>query len=45
MAVHDADDFDAFYRATAARTIQYAYALCGDLATDQDLTSEAYMRA
>jgi RNA polymerase sigma-70 factor, ECF subfamily len=38
-------DFDTFYRATAPRTLQYAYAICGDMATAQDLTSEAYIRA
>lgn len=39
------DDFDEFYRETSRRTLRYAYALCGDAATAQDLTQEAYVRA
>ena len=38
-------DFDVFYRTTAPRTLQFAFAICGDMATAQDLTSEAYIRA
>jgi RNA polymerase sigma-70 factor (ECF subfamily) len=37
--------FDEFYRATARRTLRYAYALTGDLASAQDLASESYVRA
>ncbi len=40
-----ADDFDEFYRATAHRTLRYAYAVTGDLGHAQDLTQEAYVRA
>lgn len=39
------DGFDEFYRDTSRRTLRYAYALCGDAATAQDLTQEAYVRA
>jgi len=41
----DGDEFDEFYRVTARRTLQYAYAVTGDLGTAQDLTQEAYVRA
>jgi RNA polymerase sigma-70 factor (ECF subfamily) len=40
-----ADDFDEFYRATARRTLRYAYGVTGDLGHAQDLTQEAYVRA
>ncbi|HWB35904.1 MAG TPA: sigma-70 family RNA polymerase sigma factor [Rugosimonospora sp.] len=40
-----ADDFDEFYRATARRTLRYAYGLTGDLGHAQDLTQEGYVRA
>src|SRR5205814_1453748 len=39
------ESFDEFYRATAARTYRYTYALCGDIGIAQDLTQEAYIRA
>jgi RNA polymerase sigma-70 factor, ECF subfamily len=39
------DDFDAFYTATASRTVHYVYATCGDLAEAQDAVQEAYARA
>jgi RNA polymerase sigma-70 factor (ECF subfamily) len=41
----DSADFDDCYRATAHRLVQYAYAMCGDLPTAQDLAQEAYIRA
>jgi RNA polymerase sigma-70 factor, ECF subfamily len=41
----DSADFDDFYRATASRLVRYAYAMCGDLGTAQDLAQEAYVRA
>ncbi len=34
-------DFDAFYTATASRTVHYVYATCGDLAEAQDAVQEA----
>ena len=47
MAAQDSKqvDFDEFYRATARRTLRYAYAVTGDLGAAQDLTQEAYIRA
>ncbi len=39
------DDFDAFYTATASRTVHYVYAVCGDLAEAQDAVQEADARA
>jgi RNA polymerase sigma-70 factor, ECF subfamily len=39
------EDFDEFYRATSRRTLRFAYAMCGDLTTAQDLTQEGYVRA
>ncbi|MEH0843234.1 SigE family RNA polymerase sigma factor [Micromonospora sp. CPCC 205711] len=39
------DDFDAFYTATARRTVLHVYALCGDLGEAQDAAQEAYARA
>jgi RNA polymerase sigma-70 factor (ECF subfamily) len=44
MADHTAS-FDELYRATSRRLLQYAYAMTGDLATAQDITQEAYVRA
>jgi len=41
----DARSFDEFYRATSRRLMHFAYAMTGDLATAQDLTQDAYMRA
>jgi RNA polymerase sigma-70 factor, ECF subfamily len=41
----DGDSFDDFYRGTAQRLVRYAFAMCGDLGTAQDLTQEAYVRA
>jgi RNA polymerase sigma-70 factor, ECF subfamily len=41
----DSAEFDEYYRATAHRLVQYAYAMCGDLPTAQDLAQEAYVRA
>jgi RNA polymerase sigma-70 factor (ECF subfamily) len=41
----DSTGFDEFYRATAPRVVQYAYAMCGDLGVAQDLAQEAYIRA
>jgi RNA polymerase sigma-70 factor (ECF subfamily) len=41
----DSAEFDEFYRATARRLVQYAYAMCGDLEGAQDLAQEAYVRA
>jgi RNA polymerase sigma-70 factor (sigma-E family) len=38
-------DFDEFYRATSRRLLRYAFALCADLGTAQDLAQEAYVRA
>ncbi len=43
--VDDSASFDELYRATNRRLLQYAYAMTGDLATAQDLTQEAYVRA
>jgi RNA polymerase sigma-70 factor (ECF subfamily) len=37
--------FDEFYRATARRTLRYAYALTGELTSAQDLAQESYVRA
>ena len=37
--------FDEFYRATAHRSVRYAFAMTGDLETAQDFAQEAYMRA
>lgn len=44
MAERDSS-FDELYAATSRRLLQYAYAMTGDLATAQDLTQEAYIRA
>jgi RNA polymerase sigma-70 factor (ECF subfamily) len=41
----DSAEFDEFYRVTARRLVQYAYAICGDLGVAQDLAQEAYVRA
>jgi len=41
----DSDEFDVFYRGTAARLYRYAYGLCTDAADAQDLVQEAYARA
>jgi DNA-directed RNA polymerase specialized sigma24 family protein len=41
----DARSFDEFYRATSRRLMHFAYAMTCDLATAQDLTQDAYMRA
>jgi RNA polymerase sigma-70 factor (ECF subfamily) len=41
----DDAQFDDYYRSTVRRVVQYAYAMCGDLETAQDLAQEAYMRA
>jgi len=41
----DDTQFDEYYRGTVRRLAQYAYAMCGDLATAQDLAHEAYLRA
>ncbi|SCF17142.1 SigE family RNA polymerase sigma factor [Micromonospora mirobrigensis] len=40
-----ADDFDAFYTATARRVVHHVYAYCGNLAEAQDVAQEAYARA
>jgi RNA polymerase sigma-70 factor (ECF subfamily) len=37
--------FDDFYRVTAQGMVRYAYAMCGDLGTAQDVTQDAYIRA
>lgn len=41
----DGESFDDFYRGTAQRLVRYAFAMCGDIGTAQDLTQEAYVRA
>jgi RNA polymerase sigma-70 factor (sigma-E family) len=41
----DSQTFDEFYGATSHRTLQFAYAMCGDHGVAQDLTQEAYIRA
>jgi RNA polymerase sigma-70 factor (ECF subfamily) len=41
----DEVQFDEYHRATVRRLVQYAYAICGDLGTAQDLAHEAYLRA
>jgi RNA polymerase sigma-70 factor (ECF subfamily) len=41
----DGQSFDEFYGATSKRTLQFAYAMCGDHGVAQDLTQEAYVRA
>lgn len=41
----DSDEFDAFYRGTAARLVRYAYGLTTDAPEAQDLVQEAYARA
>jgi RNA polymerase sigma-70 factor (ECF subfamily) len=38
-------EFDDFYRGTARRLLQYAFAMSGDLGAAQDLVQEAYIRA
>ena len=43
--MRDAEEFDGFYRDTAARMVRYAYALTGDLAEAQDVVQEAFTRA
>jgi RNA polymerase sigma-70 factor, ECF subfamily len=38
-------DFDDFYRAASPRLTRYAFAVCGDFGTAQDLAQEAFIRA
>ena len=40
-----ADEFDAFYRGTAARVVRLVYASTGDLLLAQECTQEAFARA
>jgi len=41
----ESQNFDEFYGATSKRTLQFAFAMCGDHGVAQDLTQEAYIRA
>ncbi len=41
----DADEFDAFYRATRQRLLHQMYAMTGNLADAQDCVQETYARA
>ncbi|MFI8933300.1 SigE family RNA polymerase sigma factor [Streptomyces sp. NPDC053474] len=44
-AARRAEEFDAFYAATAKRTVAVVYAMTGDLAEAEDAVQEAYVRA
>ncbi|WP_172385643.1 SigE family RNA polymerase sigma factor [Streptomyces sp. MNP-20] len=44
-AARRAEDFDAFYAATAKRVVAAVYAMTGDLAEAEDAVQEAYVRA
>jgi RNA polymerase sigma-70 factor, ECF subfamily len=41
----DSDEFDTFYRGTAARLLRYAFGLTTNAVEAQDLVQEAYARA
>jgi len=43
--MRDAQAFDVFYRATAPRSLRYAFAVINDAGEAQDATQEAYARA